>query len=83
MIPARHRDLVFMFVMTILMGLSISGIMTAWNGWEGSFLAAWLTAFARTYVIVVPTVLLVMPVARRLTSLIVEDPELTRGHAKE
>ena len=74
MIPARHRDLVFMFLMTILMGLSISGLMTAWNGWDGPFVAAWLTAFARTYVIVVPTVLLVMPVARRLTSLLVDEP---------
>lgn len=73
MIPARHRDLVFVFIMTIMMGLSISGIMTAWNGWAGSFVLAWLTAFGKTYVIVVPTVLVVMPIAKRLTAAIVAN----------
>ncbi len=73
MIPARYRDLVFIFVMTILMGLSISGVMTLWNGWTGRFVVVWLTAFAKTYVIVVPTVLIVMPIARRITAVLVAE----------
>jgi hypothetical protein len=71
MLPARYRDLVFVVIMTVMMGLSISGIMTAWNGWSGRFVAAWLVAFGRTYVIVVPTLVVVLPVAKRLTALLV------------
>lgn len=78
MIPARYRDYVFIFVMTILMGLSISGIMTFWNGWSGGFLLTWIKAFARTYVIVVPTVLIVMPIAKRLTAILVQPPSTER-----
>ena len=73
MIPARYRDLVFIFLMTIQMGLSISGVMTLWNGWTGRFVVVWLTAFARTYVIVIPTVLIVISIARRLTAAIVAE----------
>lgn len=44
---ARYRDLAFMLIMTVLMGLVISGVMTAWHGHgDRPFLLAWLTAFA-------------------------------------
>lgn len=75
MVPARFRDQVFMFFMTLLMGLSISAIMTWWNGgWQGPFVFAWLRGFARTYVVIVPTVLVVMPIAKRLTATVVAPP---------
>lgn len=42
-IPVQFRDLVFLVFMTVLMGVTISGIMTVWHGSGGSsFAVAWL-----------------------------------------
>lgn len=72
-IPGRYRDLAFMLIMTVLMGLVISGVRTAWQGHgDRPFLLAWLVAFASTYVIVLPTVLVVGPIARRITAAVTE-----------
>lgn len=74
-IPVQFRDLVFLVFMTVLMGVTISGIMTVWHGSGGSsFAVAWLWSFARTYVIVLPTVLIVGPIARRLTAAVTAAP---------
>jgi hypothetical protein len=78
MIPAKYGQLVQIFFMTFLMGLLLSflfqfqetGIAEA-----SAFVSAWLGRFARTYVIVVPIVLVVAPLARRLTSLVLRGSE--------
>jgi Protein of unknown function (DUF2798) len=66
---ASIRDTVIMMIlMTIMMGLSLSGVFT-WQvmGFGQGFIATWLSRFANTYVIVLPTVLVVSPIARWLT----------------
>lgn len=72
-IPRRHAQNVFIFFMTLMMSASISAVMTATAGLE-DFVVRWLTAFLRAYAIVVPTVLVVAPIARRLTELVLEAP---------
>lgn len=72
LIPARFRQAVFVVWMTVLMGLALSAIFL-WqergfaDGW--GFLPLWLGSFARTYAIVLPVVIVVQPVAARLTAL--------------
>jgi len=74
-LPARFQDWVFVFFMTLLMGLCISGMTTAMQTGVGTdFVARWLSAFLRTYIIVVPTVLVVTPLAKRLTGALVDVP---------
>jgi Protein of unknown function (DUF2798) len=66
------RDtIIMMILMTIMMGLVLSGVFT-WQamGFDLGFVEAWLSRFARTYLIVLPTVLIVLPIARRLTAKI-------------
>jgi Protein of unknown function (DUF2798) len=66
------RDtIIMMILMTIMMGLVLSGVFT-WQavGFSPGFVEAWLSRFAKTYVIVLPTVLVVLPIARRLTAKI-------------
>lgn len=72
-LPRRHAQHVFVFFMTLMMSATISGIMTATGGLD-DFLLRWLAAFGRAYMIVVPTVLVVAPLARRLTELVLEAP---------
>jgi hypothetical protein len=75
LLPARLRTLVFVFFMTMFMGLVLSGVMTVQaQGLGAGFVPAWLERFARTYLLVVPTVLVVGPIANRLTDAIVSAP---------
>jgi uncharacterized membrane-anchored protein YitT (DUF2179 family) len=63
------RDtLIMMVLMTIMMGLSLSCVFT-WQamGFGPEFVGIWLSRFVQTYVIVLPTVLIVSPIARWLT----------------
>ena len=58
-------SLLTILFMTVMMGLVLSAIFT-WQdiGLRADFLAVWLTRFIATYVIVLPTVLVVAPVAQ-------------------
>lgn len=63
-----RETIIMTILMTIMMGLVLSGVFT-WQaiGFGSSFLETWLGRFAKTYVIVLPTVLVVSPVARWMT----------------
>jgi len=78
MVPHRYATWVFVFFMIVLMGLALSGIFQAIEGepglaTPGAFVMAWLKRFASTYVIVIPTVLAVLPIARWLTTRVVRS----------
>ncbi|MGL5839129.1 MAG: DUF2798 domain-containing protein [Sphingorhabdus sp.] len=62
----RER-LLLMFFMTLLMGLILSAVFT-WQtlGFMSGFIAAWASRFVSTYIIVLPTVLIVSPIAQCL-----------------
>lgn len=73
-LPAAYQQWVFVFSMTLLMGLTLSFIMTVVErGFGSGLVGAWLSAFARTYVIVVPTVVVVSPLARWFTDRVTES----------
>ncbi len=60
-----RQTLIMIVVMTIMMGLILSAVFT-WQaiGFSSGFLAAWAGRFIATYAIVLPTVLVVSPVAQ-------------------
>jgi ketosteroid isomerase-like protein len=66
----RDRALMILF-MTILIGLTLSAIFT-WQsqGLSAGFVGAWMGRFSSTYVIVLPTVIIVSPIAQWLSSRI-------------
>ena len=80
MIPARYQQLAFVFFMTLLMGLVLSFVFELQAGLHGfdeagRFVANWLRRFLGTYVIVLPVVVVVNPIAKWLTSLVTAKPK--------
>lgn len=74
--PARQeqrRLVIMIFLMTLIMGLCLSAIAVATDPTlKSDLLAHWARRFAETYVVVLPTVLIVAPLARWLTRIIDE-----------
>ena len=72
------RQTLFMILaMTIMMGVIMSGIFT-WQaiGFAPNFVSIWASRFVSTYIIVLPTVLLVSPIAQRFAGWL--DGKLSR-----
>ncbi|MGE3348387.1 MAG: DUF2798 domain-containing protein [Ramlibacter sp.] len=75
MIPRRFEPMVFVFVLSGLMSLVVSGVSTlkvlglapGWAGvWMGAWATAWLVAF--------PVALVGVPLARRIVHRLVRGP---------
>lgn len=60
-----RRTILMILFMTILMGLTLSAVFTLQDiGPRSDFVPVWLARFAATYVLVLPTVILVSPIAQ-------------------
>lgn len=66
--------IVFVFLMTLFIGLIMSAIMT-WRleGISADFLASWIARFIQTWIIVIPTVAVVIPIVNKITNKLVEN----------
>ncbi|MBU0799791.1 MAG: DUF2798 domain-containing protein [Alphaproteobacteria bacterium] len=74
-LPARTLPLALPFVISIIMSCVVSGVATFHNiGLPADFIASWMSAWVFSWVIAFPTLLVVMPVARRIVFLFVENP---------
>jgi hypothetical protein len=63
-----RQSILMILTMTLLIGLILSGVFTWQNqGFSSGFVSAWLGRFAGTYIIVLPTVLIVAPIAQRIS----------------
>ncbi|WP_363325468.1 DUF2798 domain-containing protein [Phaeodactylibacter sp.] len=73
-LPAKYYMIVFIFLMTLFIGLILSFILT-WvsMGFVEDFPSIWLNRFLSTWIIVIPTVAIVLPCVRAITNLIVEQ----------
>lgn len=75
MSPQKKFHLVFSFVMGALMIAVMTFVITAINiGFAPDFLAHWGKAFAIAYVVGVPVIFCVAPLARKLTGKILGMP---------
>jgi len=69
--PQKKFHLVFSFVMGAMMILLMTLVITLVNvGLTANFFALWIKAFAIAYVVGVPVIFFVAPVARKLTARI-------------
>jgi hypothetical protein len=85
MIPAKYSQLVFVFFMTLMMGLVLSLVFELQASdfrvpELGAFVGAWLRRFLGTYVIVLPVVVVLNPIAGRLSKLVIAKPPADGGH---
>ncbi|ADH87276.1 DUF2798 domain-containing protein [Desulfurivibrio alkaliphilus] len=68
-VPARYSHLLLAFFTSLMMSLLMSGVITLLNlGLVDDFIRRWLTAFVTAFVVAFPSILLVLPVARRIVA---------------
>ena len=74
-ISKRYYNLVFAFVMSLMMSVLMSGVITWINlGWVPDFLYRWLAlAFPSAWAIAFPISLFVVPAVQRIVSRLVAD----------
>lgn len=74
-LPARYAGFIMPLVLSVLMTFVVSAIATLRSLGPGpDFLAMWPTAWALSWVVAFPTLLVVLPVVRRIVGLVVEAP---------
>lgn len=74
-LPVRLYQPAFGFVMAVTMSFLMSGVITALNvGLPPDFLARWMRAWGLAFVVALPVILTVAPIARHLTLHFVESP---------
>ena len=70
-LPARHAGVVQAFFTSLFMSLLMSAAITRFNvGDDPAYLSLWMRAFAIAFCIAFPAILLVLPLARRLTAMV-------------
>ncbi|KPL50895.1 hypothetical protein ABB55_00520 [Prosthecomicrobium hirschii] len=74
-LPARYNALALPLVLSIMMTFVVSGISTVKAlGFVPGFLAAWMSAWGVSWLVAFPTLLVVMPLVRRIVAMAVEPP---------
>lgn len=75
MIPRKYEFLLFAFLMSMFMTILMSFIVTLINvGYSELFFKQWIGAFAKSYIVAFPTVLVVVPLVRKtVKSLLRKD----------
>lgn len=74
-LPQRYFHLAFSFVMGTMMASIITFVLAVVNvGLAAGFMAVWGRMFCNAYVVVVPGIYFLAPVARRIVNRFVEPP---------
>ncbi|MHC2378076.1 hypothetical protein ACVIU7_004646 [Bradyrhizobium liaoningense] len=74
-LPARYAPIVMPFVLSILMTAVVSVISTLRSlGATPAFLATWPGAWALSWLVAFPTLLMVLPLVRRIVAYLVAAP---------
>ena len=74
-LPARYAAIVLPLILSVMMTFIISGVAT-WRsiGFTPDFPKTWMSAWGLSWIVAFPTLLLVLPLVRRLVGSIVEAP---------
>jgi hypothetical protein len=72
-LPPRYAAFVMPLVLSILMSLIVSGVSTLKSlGMGAAFLSTWPVAWFLSWLVAFPTLLVVLPLVRRIVGLMVE-----------
>lgn len=73
MIPARYAQILFAFLLSILMSFIITFVATIRTiGPEDAFIATWFGTWLSAWLVAFPTVMFVAPLTRRLVAKLVK-----------
>ena len=71
MIPSRAAPILFAFIVSGLMSCVVSGVSTFSAILEmANFFEAWMVAWGKSWAVAFPTILIVVPLARKLVTKI-------------
>jgi hypothetical protein len=74
-LPARYAAIVLPLVLSLLMTFVISGVSTLMSlGPTRAFVTTWPAAWALSWVVAFPTLVVLLPLVRRLVAFVVEAP---------
>lgn len=74
-LPTRWAGILMPLVLSVMMTCVISGIVTLLGfGLSAEFLRRWPVSWGASWLVAFPTLLLVLPVVRRVVGLLVEMP---------
>lgn len=75
-VPHKFRMLVFVFFMTVFIGLALSGLLLfREQGFIEGFLSIWMDRFVTMWLTVVPVVIVVIPLVNFVTNKVVETKQ--------
>lgn len=73
-IPHKFRMIVFVFFMTVFIGLTLSGLLLfREQGFVDGFLSIWMDRFVTMWLTVVPVVVVVIPLVNFMTNKVVAN----------
>ncbi|MDB5576102.1 MAG: uncharacterized protein JWR80_1278 [Bradyrhizobium sp.] len=74
-LPARYAAIVLPLVLSLLMTFVISGVSTLMSlGPTRAFVVTWPAAWALSWLVAFPTLVVLLPLVRRLVALVIETP---------
>lgn len=74
-LPARYASVVMPFVLSVLMTAVVSMISTLKSlGATPEFLSTWPVAWGLSWLVAFPTLLIVLPLVRRIVAMVVAPP---------
>ncbi|MCW8841305.1 MAG: DUF2798 domain-containing protein [Gammaproteobacteria bacterium] len=74
-LPHRYAPKLLAFFTSLIMSFLMSMVITFLNlGWVEDFLARWMYAWATSFLIAFPIILLVLPIARSIVARITAPP---------
>lgn len=74
-LPNRYTSIVLPFLLSIIMTFVVSMISTLRSlGLEEFSIYVWMSAWAISWLIAFPTLLLILPVVRKITAMLVQQP---------
>jgi Protein of unknown function (DUF2798) len=74
-LPAKYNSIAMPFMLSLMMSFIISGVST-WRaiGMVDGFFWKWMPAWGLSWLIALPTVMVVLPIVRRVVAQFVEAP---------
>jgi hypothetical protein len=72
-IPARYSGILMPIILSLIMTMVVSAVATGKNlGLDQDFTTNWLSAWAMSWVVAFPTLLMALPVTRRVIRLLTQ-----------
>lgn len=73
MIDRQYQNMVFAFLMALLMSCCMSFALTVFNlGWQHELWHAWIKAWSFAFVVAFPTIQVVAPIVRKLVGVLIK-----------